>query len=80
MAKPFSVGDYVQWGPPGRPIQRGNIDSIEGVFMDIWIGTFPNPTGGCRALVSVKKVNGRWLAHRPYEGYRDRISRAKYTY
>ncbi len=82
MTKHFNVGDYVQWKAPGLSTEKGNIESIdiEDGWMDIWIGTWPNPHGGCRVVTSAKRVQGRWLAHRPYQGYLDRISRIKYSY
>jgi len=85
MGKPFAVGDIVKWPVRyGRRAKKtcgeefGTIESIDRELglMTIYIGIYPNAHGGCKVTYSAKRVNGRWMAHRPYEGYRNPISRA----
>lgn len=79
MSKPFQKGDYVQWKPPTGMAQTGNIEQIDRAkgTMTIWIGTFPNHVGGCRVTVGAERKGRHWLAHRSFQGYRERITRVK---
>ncbi len=72
MAKPFAVGDRVQWKDfYSKGIERGTIGKIDREKILMMIRTGPYSS------MSARRVRGKWCAYRAYKGYLERISRVK---
>ncbi|MCK4387097.1 MAG: hypothetical protein KAV41_03400 [Candidatus Pacebacteria bacterium] len=65
----FKTGDHVWWDYYyAETICRGIIDWIENNLMRIRI---PGEKDGCEENASARKINGQWLVHRSYQGYKE---------
>lgn len=68
----FRVGDHVWW--PYRStkiIDRGIIEWIKGCFMSIRL---PDE-GTCKVSITAGIIDGQWLVHRSYQGYKEPLYR-----
>ncbi|MDP2951524.1 MAG: hypothetical protein Q8N55_04020 [bacterium] len=64
----FIVGDCVWWAYCSTEIiDRGIIESIDGDFMSIRL---PDE-GECKVSTTARKIDGRWMVHRSYQGYKE---------
>ena len=73
MGRKFAVGDRVGWRNFYTHSEcKGIITRIfeDGQWMSIGFFTVHEPE---KTIISVNRVKGRWLVHRPYRGYKERL-------
>jgi hypothetical protein len=77
MGKRFAVGDEVAFRKrrSSHGFNKGVIDWIGDGYLTFLVKPATETTYA--VYCSAQRIKGRWYAHRPYQGYKERLFRAK---